>query len=81
MVSEQVCILICGYSFLQPPLDEHFAFGKETDRLFTLGMQYAKEGFLHTTEGEECYGRDYPDIYADIAAVNPVLELPSALAV
>jgi hypothetical protein len=37
---------------LKPPLDDDFAFRKETNRLLALGMQDSKEGIFHPAERE-----------------------------
>jgi hypothetical protein len=55
-------------------LNDNFAFCKETNGFLTLGVQYAKERVLHSTEWEECHGRYYSNIYANIAAGNPILK-------
>src|SRR4030042_4925128 len=64
--------------FLEPPLDDHFAFREKADGLLALRVQYPEERVLHATEREKCHRRYDADVDADVAADHPVLKLPGA---
>jgi hypothetical protein len=66
----------CISTPLKPPLNNYLAFGKEANCIPALSVEDAKEGVLHTIKGEESHRRHHPDVYADVACLETVLNFP-----